>query len=164
MHPSARTGYDAAFYEAIAGGSRRSAEIIVPLVMELAHPQSVIDIGCGTGLWLAEFARHGVQDYTGVDGDHVDPLRLNFPPERFFAADLAKATGIPGTYDLAMSLEVAEHLPEASAQQFVRVLTGLAPTVLFSAAIPGQGGVGHINEKWQDYWRGLFGTMVLFPS
>ena len=61
-----------------------------------------------------------------------------------------------GTYDLAISLEVAEHLTEKSGQRLVRLLTNLAPVVLFSAAIPGQGGKNHINEQWQSYWVELF--------
>ena len=61
-----------------------------------------------------------------------------------------------GRYDLAVCLEVAEHLPESSASDLVRTLTTLAPIVLFSAAIPGQGGVGHINERWPSYWKSRF--------
>jgi hypothetical protein len=61
-----------------------------------------------------------------------------------------------GRYDLAVCLEVAEHLPESSAADLVRALTAFAPVVLFSAAVPGQGGVGHINEQWPAYWKGLF--------
>lgn len=162
MNPE-QNGYNLKFYDAIEGGSRRSAEVIVPLVIELLHPQSVIDIGCGTGLWLAEFARQGVRTYIGVDGAHVDPLRLSFSSDRFIAANLAETKELPGSYDLAISLEVAEHLPEASAEQFIGLITKLAPAVLFSAAIPGQGGVGHVNEKWQDYWRQIFHSRGFVP-
>jgi hypothetical protein len=53
-------------------------------------------------------------------------------------------------------LEVAEHIPAESADDFIKTLTSLAPAVLFSAAVPGQGGVGHRNEQWQSYWATLF--------
>src|SRR6185437_3265527 len=59
-------------------------------------------------------------------------------------------------FDLACSLEVAEHLPRERASDFVGLLTRSAPIVLFSAAIPGQGGNHHINEQWQSYWSELF--------
>jgi hypothetical protein len=57
-----------------------------------------------------------------------------------------------------VSLEVAEHLPESRAASFVADLCRLAPVVLFSAAIPGQGGTGHVNEQWPGYWADLFGA------
>jgi hypothetical protein len=59
-------------------------------------------------------------------------------------------------FDLACSLEVAEHLPEHVARAFVRALANSAPAILFGAATPGQGGEGHVNEQWQDYWVSLF--------
>ena len=59
-------------------------------------------------------------------------------------------------YDLAISIEVAEHIEPGNAEEFVRLLTGLSDTVLFSAAIPGQGGTGHVNEQWPEYWAALF--------
>src|ERR1051326_3058645 len=64
-----------------------------------------------------------------------------------------------GCLSHAISLEVAEHLPEASAQGFVASLTRLAPVVLFSAAVPLQGGAEHVNEQWQEYWRSKFSEL-----
>ena len=57
---------------------------------------------------------------------------------------------------MAISLEVAEHLPENRGKSFISDLCELSPVVLFSAAIPYQGGDNHINEQWQSYWYGLF--------
>lgn len=59
-------------------------------------------------------------------------------------------------YDLAISLEVAEHLPPHRAKNFVGLLTDLSDFILFPAAIPFQGGKNHVNEQWQDYWTELF--------
>jgi hypothetical protein len=70
--------------------------------------------------------------------------------------DLTRPLRLERQFDLVVSLEVAEHLPPECAATFVESLTRLGPAVLFSAAIPGQGGVNHINEQWQDYWAGLF--------
>jgi hypothetical protein len=53
-------------------------------------------------------------------------------------------------------MEVAEHLKAENAEALVDFLIGLAPDILFSAAIPGQGGRNHINERWQSYWVSLF--------
>jgi hypothetical protein len=53
-------------------------------------------------------------------------------------------------------MEVAEHLPPATASSLVKMLISSAPVVLFSAAVPGQGGSGHLNEQFPDYWKSLF--------
>src|SRR6185437_701201 len=148
--------YTKSFYEEIRNGSVRSAEVIVPLVLDLVHPSSVVDVGCGDASWLAVFQKLGIQDVFGIDGDYVAPELLQVPRSRFQASDLSKPLSLPRAFDLAISLEVAEHLPVDSASVFVESLTRLAPIVLFSAAIPLQGGNHHINEQWPDRWAALF--------
>jgi SAM-dependent methyltransferase len=148
--------YTPAFYEFQTGGSLSSARAMVPRVMELIAPQAVIDLGCGTGDWLSVFGEHGVAKLRGIDGDYVDRARLRIPATCFMPADLARLRPGAGSYDLAVSLEVAEHLPAAAAEGFVQALTSLAPAVLFAAAVPFQDGTGHLNEQWPEYWAGLF--------
>jgi SAM-dependent methyltransferase len=148
--------YTTSFYEEIRDGSRRSAEAIVPLVLQLLTVHSVVDVGCGDGTWLAVFRKLGVEDILGLDGEYIDQTLLQVPSESFKVADLTRPFGLKRTFDLAISLEVGEHLPEESATAFVESLTKLAPLVLFSAAIPGQGGNHHINEQWPDKWAELF--------
>jgi len=156
MTPMDSAGYTRSFYEQMRAGVSRSAEIIVPLVLELLPVGSVVDIGCGDGGWLAVFQRHGVDEILGLDGDYVDPELLQISKDHFQACDLSKRFEIGCVFDLAVSLEVAEHLPSECAPVFVECLTRLAPAVLFSAAIPFQGGNQHINEQWPDRWAGLF--------
>jgi SAM-dependent methyltransferase len=148
--------YSRTFYENQMDGSLSSAAAIVPLVLSKFEVRSVVDFGCGVGTWLAEFARHGVGHYLGIDGDYVDGNMLMIPRERFIARDLREIGDLGETFDLACSVEVAEHLPPESARLFVAALVKSAPVVLFSAAIPGQGGDGHINEQWPSYWAKLF--------
>ena len=150
------SGYDPAFFADQADKARRSAGVIVPLVLDLVTPASVVDLGCGSGSWLAEFERRGVADYLGVDGDWVPPELLEIPRERFRAARLDRPLELGRRFDLAVSLEVAEHLPELAARTLVRSAAALAPCVLFSAAVPHQGGLHHVNEQWPEYWAGLF--------
>jgi SAM-dependent methyltransferase len=138
-------------------GSRSSAEVVVPLLYELVQPlRSVVDVGCGTGEWLAVFDKHGAEDICGVDGDWVNRGTLQFPQEHFVPHDLTRPFSMARGFDLVVSLEVAEHLPAGCAETFVRSLVGLGSVVLFSAAIPGQRGHHHINLRWQDYWAKLF--------
>jgi SAM-dependent methyltransferase len=154
--PQAETVYDAAFYADQQDGSLSSADIVVPLVLSLFPVRSVVDIGCGIGGWLSAFHDHGVGDYLGFDGDYVPRDLLKIPASRFRPTDLQALHEVGRRFDLACCLEVAEHLPAACAEQLVHTLVQAAPVVLFSAAIPFQGGTDHINEQWQSYWRELF--------
>jgi hypothetical protein len=144
--------YDQQFYESIRDGSRRSADIIVPLIMRILHPESVLDVGCGQGVWLNAFAGNGVDDIHGVDGDYVSTDELAIRPEQFTALNLERGLDLGRRFDLAMSLEVAEHLGADAADSFVASLVRHSTCVLFSAAIPEQGGTSHVNEQWASYW------------
>jgi hypothetical protein len=150
------TAYTPKFFTWALERTRSSAQAIVPLVMERVEPRSVVDLGCGIGVWLETFARHGVDDYIGVDGPWVPSDALLFPDDRFVAARLDKPVRLGRRFDLAVTLEVAEHLPQHRARTFVRNVVEHAPCVLFSAAIPYQGGTDHLNEQWPDYWAELF--------
>jgi SAM-dependent methyltransferase len=148
--------YDEDFYDEIDGWSRQSAAAIVPWIFAALSPQSVLDVGCGRGAWLAAFQACGVDDVLGLDGDYVDATSLHIDADRFRAVDLLSPPDLDRSFDLAISLEVAEHLPASAAEPFVRFLTGAAPVVMFSAAVPGQGGVHHVNEQWPAYWAERF--------
>jgi SAM-dependent methyltransferase len=148
--------YSKDFYLKREVGSERSAEIVVPLVLSLLQPSSVIDVGCGTGTWLSVFRRHGIQDVLGVDGEYVDKTMLKIPLEHFMSFDLTQPLHLNRKFDLVVSVEVAEHLSVEYAQRLVDSLTQLGPAVLFSAAVPFQGGVGHLNEQWPQYWAKYF--------
>ena len=148
--------YDPAYYELVVQDSLSAAQQVVPAVLSLVNPRSVVDVGCGVGTWLSVFRERGVADVLGIDGSYVQPRMLLIPEECFLARDLTKLTGLGRRFDLAISVEVAEHLPAKHAGSFIDQLIGLSDIVLFSAAIPGQGGFHHINEQWQDHWRRLF--------
>jgi SAM-dependent methyltransferase len=149
--------YDTRFYRKQMDGSRRSARAIVPVVLELAPAtRSVVDVGCGVGGFLKTFEEHAIADITGVDGSYVDTSMLHIREDRFLAADLTAPLRLARRFDLAMSLEVAEHLPESRGRSFIEDLARLSDIVLFSAAIPGQGGTHHVNEQWQDHWAEEF--------
>ena len=155
-----QTPYQPEFYDAVTEGSINSARAVVPRVLQLlgdSPPESIVDVGCGAAAWLSIFREHGVKTVVGLDGDYVPRSSLRIEPECFRAVDLTKPFTIERRFDLAMSLEVAEHLPHASAEDFVASLCRLASLVLFSAAVPGQGGTNHINEQWPWYWRHWFG-------
>ena len=155
--------YDTHFYEDQVKGSLSSARRVLPLVLEAIGPSSVVDVGCGVGTWLAICAALGVGRILGLDGDYIDKAALQISQEDFRATDLRTSFQIGATFDLALCLEVAEHLPAGSAELLVRSLASAAPHILFSAAIPGQGGTNHVNEQWQDYWRARFADVGYRP-
>lgn len=149
------TKYDDAFFSYLQTFALRSARRVVPVVQRALPVQSVADFGCGHGAWLYAWREAGA-GIAGVDGSYVNQNRLLVPRSAFTAADLAAPLDLGRRFDLAQSLEVAEHLPPASAEQFVDTLSRHANAVLFSAAVPGQGGEHHVNERPLSFWRSLF--------
>lgn len=152
--------YQPEFFDGFSEISARSAGVVLPILLELvkgpsAQP-SLVDVGCGQGHWLSQALRLGLSDVVGIDGAYVDAAGLAIPKDRFVVRDLASPIGLDRRFDLAMSVEVAEHLLPARAEGFVTDLCKLAPVVMFSAACPGQGGTGHQNEQWPSYWSELF--------
>jgi SAM-dependent methyltransferase len=151
--------YDDKYYDALHAGAVRSAAAVVPFVQNIVAARRVVDLGCGTGAWLAAFQAHGATRILGVD---LPPLDAESPPTRvipstdFLAWDLTKPLKIKRRFDLALSLEVGEHLPLHAADNYLDSLVRLAPVVLFSAAIPDQGGEHHDNEQWPAWWAAGF--------
>ena len=148
--------YDEKFYRAQKDGSFRSAEATLPHVAEFIHPRTVVDVGCGVGTWLAVWQKNFGAEIFGIDGDYVDRSQLLIDEKFFHPANLEERISLNRRFDLAMTLEVGEHLSPARADSFVEDLTRLSDVILFSAAIPAQGGVNHINEQWQSYWAEKF--------
>lgn len=155
--------YDRTFFDDQVPLSTSSADEVVPAVLELVGPRSVADVGCGVGTWLAAFKRGGVHDVRGYDGDWARAAGLLVDETEFVAADLTRPLAADRRFDLAVSLEVGEHLPASAAPVLVRSLVALAPIVLFSAAYPGQGGTHHVNEQWPAYWQALFAAHDYAP-
>lgn len=151
--------YDIRFFNSIMAGSRRSAEIVFDSLAPLFDrvPATLVDVGCGSGTWCRAFAeRFATAELRGIDGDYVDRAQLVIDPAQFQAHDLTRPLPADRRFGLAMSLEVGEHLPPEAGPELVRTLVGFADHILFSAAVPGQGGEYHVNERPLDYWRSLF--------
>ncbi len=144
------------FFSNLNQVSLSSARLVVPIVMDLLGPQTVLDLGCGQGAWLRVFQEQGVKSIRGYDGSYVDRSELLIDANSFSSLDLASGVTINGHYDLAVCLEVAEHLASRHSRQLIKILTEAAPAVMFSAAIPGQSGTHHVNTQFPNYWRELF--------
>lgn len=149
--------YGEEFYKTRHRDTLHAARTILSLVLGAIPPvHSAVDFGCGVGTWLSVLAEEGATTIQGLDGPWVENAYLVIPENCFRRTDFEKTRDLGRRYDLAVSLEVAEHLQPEYAGHFVDMLTAASDFILFSAAIPFQGGCGHFNEQWPDYWAALF--------
>lgn len=149
--------YDKVFYGAQISGSEKSASATVPRILKLfPWVSSVVDVGCGTGTWLHQFHLRGVSRVLGLDGGDATAGLMQIEKSEFLRKDLVLPFDLTEKYDLAMSLEVAQHLSAEFSTNFVSNLSHLSDVIVFGAAIPGQGIINHSNERWPSYWVALF--------
>lgn len=155
------TLYDRAFYDVIRAGTRASAAAVVPILMDRLWPdgshreRSIVDVGCGEGWWASAFATSGFTA-SGTDSGDI-PATMLAPGFEFHFRDLSArgwSQGLLG-HGAALCLEVAEHVPDRALPQFFDELCALSDLIVFSGAVPGQGGHGHVSEKPQSVWAGI---------
>lgn len=157
VEPSAlATYYGDDFYKGQVQPSLRAARIYMGLLWRHLQPRSVVDVGCGRGSWLAACRELGSTSLYGLDGDWNTQSAMIDVTIRFRAVDLNEPFTVDEKVDLAISVEVAEHLKPSASKQFVESLTRAADVVVFGAAYKGQGGTNHINEQRHSFWARLF--------
>ena len=137
--------------------SLADARKIVPVLLEATGPlRTMVDIGGGIGSWCVAFKEHGADRVVCIDDPRISVGELLVGPEEFMGCDLSRGFPAPIRCDLAVCLEVAEHLPQTRAQSLVDFLCACSDRVVFSAAIPGQDGFMHINLRSPGYWKEAF--------
>ena len=148
--------YDRQFYLNTHKLNQQAANVVLPIIFDITPVRSAVDVGCGVGTWLYSAEKLGVETILGIDGPSLDK-NLAIVDEKFIEThDLEYEIKIGSKFDLAISLEVAEHLSDERADGFVGDLCALSDLVLFSAAIPGQGGTHHCQREMAK----LLGTTV----
>lgn len=148
--------YDNVFYEEMSKSSNSSARFLVPFLKKNLKFNSVIDIGCGDGQFVSEFIRNGISEIKGIEGDWILGSLDQRNSPWLQIADLTTNLTFDKRFDLAICLEVAEHIDANYADAFIRNLVKASDLIFFSAAIPGQGGTNHINLQYPDYWAMKF--------
>lgn len=147
--------YDNAFYLHQSPGSYKTAQAFFKYLFNFYKPNSLIDFGAGLGTWLQAAQELGVEHLQAIEGEWVKPKVQNSNLNYTFH-DMQKSYKTEQKFDLAMSLEVAEHLSLERADSFIGDICQTANLVMFGAAMKHQGGQGHINEQNQSYWIKLF--------
>jgi len=128
----------------------RSAGLVAGAIHEIFRPAAVADLGCGCGVYSHFFKLKGAKALA-IDGV-IPPPEHSFPVE-IITRDLTEPLeNTWGNFDLALCLEVAEHIPEEFVPVFLRNLTAFSDRLVLSAAPPAQGGHHHVNEQPRRYW------------
>jgi SAM-dependent methyltransferase len=156
--------YDDRFFRMFGDEPDESSGQVLRTAFAFLKPDSVVDIGCGTGKWIAMALMLGAREGFGVDGGYVPREQRLIPPDRFIEHDLENfPLALGRKFDMAICLEVAEHLSRRRSASFVAELCGLSNLILFSAAPPFQEGTHHVNEQWLEYWGILFRREQFVP-
>ena len=146
--------YDNKFFQNTIKFEEESAAQFVDVVLKYYHPESIVDVGCGAGIYLKEFDKKGIQEILGIDGSPAAADEFLLSRDKLIIFDLSNRFNFDRKYDLCLCLEVAEHLEESAANVLVETLINASDNLIFTAAIPGQGprSIGHINEQPHEYW------------
>jgi hypothetical protein len=134
-----------------------NAKEVIPVLLNLFDkPKSVVDLGGGMGGWCKVFEEYGINNVVCIDHPSIPMDGLLIAKEKFIPCDFERDNPPIIKSDLAISIEFAEHVKERHSNRIVKYLTSCSKIILFSAAVPGQGGLGHINEQWPTFWADKF--------
>jgi SAM-dependent methyltransferase len=144
------------FHREVEHSAARSAAVMAKSIQVDLNPRTSVDVGCGTGALLEGLQNEGRQVF-GLE--YAESALKNCRERKLdvqkFDLETMPLTD-PRTYDVAISMEIAEHLPEKCADRYVSLLTSLSSQIVFTAARPGQGGTDHVNEQPASYWISKF--------
>lgn len=150
------TQYPSDWHDKFGKKTQDSANIILSRLSKLWNIESCVEVGCGQGHWSDAALKLGCKKIHAMDGPWNDPDNLIIDKQFYESKAIDRSFVIEGQYDLAICLEVAEHVDSKYCMDLVNQLTRSAKLILFGASIPHQGGFGHINEQWQGWWAEKF--------
>lgn len=143
-------------HQRLREATRYTATVIRTILERWFEFHSVVDFGCGTGNWLNCFATDGDRTILGLEMERFRPDEVEIDPRLILHLDLGRYVNLQRRFDLALCLEVAEHIDPRHASTVVENCVRHSDIVLFSAALPGQRGLHHVNEQLPGYWAALF--------
>ncbi len=148
--------YDDEFFGVNQEEGLKFAEWFIPLLRRTFQLNSLIDVGCGTGHYLHACRQSGISDVFGMEGSPFAFKHLLVPDHLVVRHDLRKPFQFDRRWDLALSLEVAEHIDDVDTDNYVRILCNASDVVVITAAPLGQGGTRHVNEHSRSWWTEKF--------
>lgn len=144
--------YSDTYFDKHEMAARNSARQVVPFVMSVLRPTSIADVGCGSGQWTKEFISNGVRKAYAFDAFASPCWGVTANSVEFQKIDLENRVADFPDVELVCWLEVAEHLSESSCSRILSDIVERTDAILFSCALPGQGGTGHISERRLSDW------------
>ena len=132
------------------------SKAVMLVIFGINRAKSLLDVGCGIGIWLKAAQEFDVTDIFGVDGVAIPTEQLQISSSLFRQQDLTRPWNLGRRFEAALCLEVAEHLDEKNAAVLIDTLTAHSDCVVFSAACPRQPGQHHVNCQWPAYWQKMF--------
>lgn len=154
--PSSYKRYSADFYSNMRSVSASSYAFLANWIFNYCSPKSAIDWGAGSGELLMDLHTNHQVQVKALEGDWVREIPTNLPKLHYEFRDLRFPLKLEEKFDIAICLEVAEHLEDEFAQTLIDGICSSSDLVFFSAAVPYQGGTNHVNEKWPIYWAKRF--------
>jgi 2-polyprenyl-3-methyl-5-hydroxy-6-metoxy-1,4-benzoquinol methylase len=125
--PNVAMEYTEKFFQRNMRRTEQAVKVFSNFIMDYIGPNSVIDVGCGQGQYLAELKRLGARKIAGIDGSWIDQTQLLIPRDKFYQRDLRhKIEWVEGPFDLAICLETAEHIEKEYADTLIGSLAGLS--------------------------------------
>lgn len=150
--------YTVEYYQAINEDEKEQAFSLTKAIAELYHPKSVVDLGCGTGLYLFPFGSSDVE-LLGVDiSEAAFDNRTRCMDRKYLKTmDIAEPSfSLPHKFDVALCLEVLEHIGNEKTKVLMENITKASDILIVSAAQPGQAGLNHVTLEPPEYWNKLF--------
>jgi SAM-dependent methyltransferase len=146
--------YDRTYYmEVVDPYMSGGVQSIAASILQEFRPESVVDVGCGSGLLLLSLAEQAPSVQTvGLERSGAGVQICQERGVNVRAFDIETDPVPSDRFSVCVSTEVAEHIPHRHTDRFVDLLCSLADHVVLTAAGPGTGGTDHVNERPQSYW------------
>jgi len=144
--------YDKDFFLSNQEEGLKIYEWFVPLLHNIFKFQSIVDFGCATGSSLFYALKQGVSDVLGIEGSPEAFSNLLIDKKYIIQHDLREPLKVDRKYDIALSIEVAEHINKKYTDIYLESMCNSSDLIIFTGATPNQGGKCHINEQSHEWW------------
>lgn len=146
--------YTEEYFKQIIEEEEGQADRLASYLISTYQPKSVVDFGCANGLYLEPFYNTGNIHVLGLDYSAEAVKMAKIP--NIVLTDLRQPYNTVSKFDLALCIEVLEHIEEEYADIVVENIINSSDIVIISPATIGQGGVGHVNLQYKKYWKEKF--------